>query len=356
MYRARAMYNPVHVLSRKSTRQHRNVFIWCTESHSLALGWHVDKDSPITVSTAYRWITDAVLSQARSHTWEEAETYTLFPVEVRPSMVLTYSVHKNGAGLSRESQDIIAPGDYGLYTIGTGDPALYFFFHPVQPFSIMEEVVKENSPLLSVKASLTPRIIQQALDRDRQCIFSGVVPSCDFDALVATWVFPPFMGYKLSRDPWLESKYYQDPDACDLSELTVVENIVSGRKDIVTLFWENKLGIDVEDHYRIILFEGSESLNNGTPLKSHLTLLDGPYRPSDRFLRLHFSRCLAVSVCRGDVMEDYKEQEIENFMEELGVYDGEINTGDPRWSTPLGSHVHAYLIRQKMTDYEMTNI
>ena len=66
-------------------------------------------------------------------------------------MVLTYSVHKNGAGLSRESQDNIAPGDYGLYTISTGDPALYFFFHPVQPFSIMEEVVKENSPLLSVK-------------------------------------------------------------------------------------------------------------------------------------------------------------------------------------------------------------
>jgi hypothetical protein len=24
-----AMYKPVHVLSRKSTRQHRNVFIWC---------------------------------------------------------------------------------------------------------------------------------------------------------------------------------------------------------------------------------------------------------------------------------------------------------------------------------------
>ncbi|KAM6489284.1 hypothetical protein JOM56_015185, partial [Amanita muscaria] len=136
----------------------------------------------------------------------------------------------------------------------------------------------------------------------------------------------------------------------DLSELMVVENIVSGLKDIVTLFWENKLGIDVKDHYRIILFEGSESLNSGAPLKSHLTLIDGPYRPRDRFLRLHFSRCLAVSVCRGDVMEDYKEQEIENFMEELGVYDGEINTGDPRWSTPLGSHVHAYLIRQKMAE------
>jgi len=32
--------------------------------------------------------------------------------------VLTYSVHKDGAALSRESQDIIAPGDYGVYTIG----------------------------------------------------------------------------------------------------------------------------------------------------------------------------------------------------------------------------------------------
>ena len=26
----------------------------------------------------------------------------------------------------------------------------------------------------------------------------------------------------------------------------MVENVVSGRKDIVTLFWENKLGVDVE--------------------------------------------------------------------------------------------------------------
>ncbi|KAF8525469.1 hypothetical protein BU17DRAFT_62622 [Hysterangium stoloniferum] len=219
----------------------------------------------------------------------------------------------------------------------------------------MEEVVEENSPSLSAKASLTAPIIQQALDRDRQCIFSGVVPSCGSDALVATWVFPPCLGHKA------KSKYYKDADACDLSDLMVVENVVSGRKDIVTLFWENKLGVDVEDDYRIILFEVSESLNSGVPLKSHIILIDGLYRPSDRFLRLHFQECLAVSVCRGDVMEDYHEQEIENFMEELGIYNGEIDTGDTRWSTPLGSHVHAYLIRQKMAERstvgsDMTNI
>ena len=49
-------------------------------------------------------------------------------------------------------------------------------------------------------------------------------------------------------------------------------------------------------------------------------------------------------------LEDYREQEIETFMEELGVYDNEIDPDDQRWSTPLGSHVHAYLIRQKMAE------
>jgi len=264
--------------------------------------------------------------------------------------VLTYTVDKNGAGLSRESQDIIAPGDYGIYTIG--DPSLYF--RPIPPFSMMEEIMEENSPLMSVKASLTPPLIQQALNRDRQCIFSGVMPSGESDGLVATWVFPPFM--ELSDDQWLENNYYQDPDACDLSELMVVENVVSGRKDIITLFWENKLGVDVEDHYRIIVFEGSESFKSGTPLKTHLTLVDGPHRPSDRFLRLHFRRCLVVSVCRGDVLEDYREWEIDRFKAKLGVYDNEINPDDPGWSTPLGAHVHAYLIRQKIAKYDMIDV
>lgn len=52
-------------------------------------------------------------------------------------------------------------------------------------------------------------------------------------------------------------------------------------------------------------------------------------------------------------MEDYGDQEIEIFMEELGVYDNEINHSDPRWSTPLGSHVHAYLVRQKIADNDL---
>ena len=34
-------------------------------------------------------------------------------------------------------------------------------------------------------------------------------------------------------------------------------------------------------------------------------------------------------------------------MEELGAYDDEMDTTDPRWMTPLGIEVYAYLIMQK---------
>jgi hypothetical protein len=99
---------------------------------------------------------------------------------------------------------------------------------------------------------LTPPLIQQVLDRDRQCIFSGFVPSRDFDGLATTWIFPPFLGYKKmsNNDIWQRKIIHQDPD---LSEFIVVENVVSGRKDIVTLFWENKLDVDVE--VRILSFK-----------------------------------------------------------------------------------------------------
>jgi hypothetical protein len=145
----------------------------------------------------------------------------------------------------------------------------------------------------------------------------------------------------------------------------VAKNIISGRKDIITLFWENKLGVDVEvcysffhivcsgihdalqHDYCIYVFEGSESLS-GPPLKSHLTLSDGPYRPSDRFLHLHFQQCLAISVCGSNILRDYGDQEIEGFMDELGVYNNEIDPSDSRWLTLLGVHVNAYLIRQKL--------
>ena len=51
---------------------------------------------------------------------------------------------------------------------------------------------------------------------------------------------------QLSDDPMLEWTYRDNPDTIDFSEFMVVTNVVSGRNDIIALFWENKLGVDVD--------------------------------------------------------------------------------------------------------------
>ena len=50
----------------------------------------------------------------------------------------------------------------------------------------------------------------------------------------------------MSDDPWLEWTYRDKPDTIDISEFMVITNVVSGRNDIITLLWENKLGVDVD--------------------------------------------------------------------------------------------------------------
>jgi hypothetical protein len=71
----------------------------------------------------YRWVTTAV--QIRYPRWEATKSYALFPVAVQPSEVLTYSVQRNGPALSRDSQEMIAPGDYEIYDIGTQFYSMY---------------------------------------------------------------------------------------------------------------------------------------------------------------------------------------------------------------------------------------
>ena len=108
----RIMYAPAHTLSKKSARQQRNVFIWCSRLNKIAMGWRVDTDSPTSITTAYRWITTLDDPDFTP------EPIALFPVVVRPSNVLTYAIKRNGSALSRGSEENIAPGDYGIYNKG----------------------------------------------------------------------------------------------------------------------------------------------------------------------------------------------------------------------------------------------
>jgi len=65
---------------------------------------------------------------------------------------------------------------------------------------------------------------------------------------------------------------------------------------------------------------------------------------------LHFERCLAVSAFGGGIESDYTGEEIHGFMKELGAFVNEIDSTNPRWSTPLGIEVYAYLIIQRMAE------
>lgn len=55
------------------------------------------------------------LSLAASFWITTPESFALFPVVVLPSGVLTYVIQRNDFSLSREFQENIVPGDYGIY-------------------------------------------------------------------------------------------------------------------------------------------------------------------------------------------------------------------------------------------------
>ena len=132
----------------------------------------------------------------------------------------------------------------------------------------------------------------------------------------------------------MHEPYLIDVDVCVHVTLTILH--------FLTLF---------QDNYRIVIFEGTDRLNGAT-LKSHATFVDGHGhdRPSDRYLSKHFKQCLSVSACRGHPTKDYEDEEIKNFMKELRVHDDDIDTTDPRWTTPLGIEVNAYLVMRKMAE------
>ena len=46
------------------------------------------------------------------------QPFALFPVVIQPAGVFTYVIKQSGSALSRESEDNIAPGDYGIYNEG----------------------------------------------------------------------------------------------------------------------------------------------------------------------------------------------------------------------------------------------
>jgi hypothetical protein len=128
-----------HILSERSKRQCRNVFIWCSNKITIGreseflhcqittyyiLGFRTDDQLGHTISTLYRWIDTIISSQAMPRL--EIGGYSIHRVDITPSpaYVFQYIVTSMGDALDRESQDPILVGDYGIFT--NGEPLMIF--------------------------------------------------------------------------------------------------------------------------------------------------------------------------------------------------------------------------------------
>ncbi|KII83797.1 hypothetical protein PLICRDRAFT_442206 [Plicaturopsis crispa FD-325 SS-3] len=157
--------------------------------------------------------------------------------------------------------------------------------------------------------------------------------------LAATWIFPPNLSQTVTLGPG-----YQDwpPDNRDFAFYSSGQNYLLLRKELVDLFQGNKFGIDVDDGYRIVAFEPLDGLR----LPSHLSLpADTSARPSERLLRDHFYRCLYHNLRGGNISDNYPPEDVQEYMESLGVFDDEMDMNDPRWQTELGKAIWAALMR-----------
>jgi len=134
-----------------------------------------------------------------------------------------------------------------------------------------------------------------------------------------------FSVHRTYDDVYLEIKYQTSPDTCDLSDFIVAANALSGRNSRSCCPLLGKRA-----WCRCRRQVPSHSLWNHKLRKSDQPPLRRPlshHRHSDQFLHLHFQCYIAASAC-GDVGDDYYEQEIGDFMEEPGVYNGEMDTTD----------------------------
>jgi hypothetical protein len=78
-------------------------------------------------------------------------------------------------------------------------------------------------------------------------------------------------------------------------------------------------------------------------LRTHLAVSDHPDHPGDEYLRAHFLWCLVINLIDGDVKFDYQQEEVPNFLNEMGDHIEDIDKTDDRWKTPLGVRVHEWL-------------
>ncbi len=85
-------------------------------------------------------------------------------------------------------------------------------------------------------------------------------------------------------------------------------------------------------------------------LPSHVTLPENIPEISVKLLKCHFSRCLRVHFCGGDIWEEHNRHEVLMLMEYLSGNDEDdpAPLEDPRWETEIGQEIFETIMYGKM--------
>lgn len=293
----------------------------------MKLGMNLDKHPYLTNAMLYRWL-DILCAHA---TKESLPPYIIIPIKVTktPILILHYTAEVSGQALPHDDSKP-KPGDYTAVELGdlpddilspeydVDSAPMLAYLDEMQPGPDDPDI---DSPWVSYKKK-PPGFQQTVLQRDKRCFLTGIgLEEADSDGLVlgATWIYPPNIAFELHLDPWT-AKF-------DPKKYTGVDNGIVLRRDLVHAFESNSISVDVDDNYRIIIFD---ELALGESAAAILPKLQTHARPpsgfrssfSEHLLRQHFKRSLHVHFGGGDIRAQYDDVQILTLLDELGVGHG----------------------------------
>ncbi|PPQ69453.1 hypothetical protein CVT26_002863 [Gymnopilus dilepis] len=350
--KAPAQQGRVHLLSKKSQRLGRDTFFFRPSPYGYLLGGLNQTLTRATCATLNRW---AVLLDP------PCPPFDLRPVALKKCAILRYYPELVGPAIPPNSTALIEPGDYIIEERVPEDRNPFDFANITSPFiafasnleSFAEIKAAAEAPNSDLKEFLhwydfPAGFEDMILARDsHKCMTTGSTES-----LEVTWIFPPAWANAFAK------KSYAD----NHQGLVVPSNAMLMQADLISAFHDNAFGIDVDDNYRIVVFQyagrSKDALSpfcNKPAYLCHVPVCDA----MQVFLREHFRRCILVKFRGGDILEDYPSEVILGTMEALCIgpdyYPDEVAPlNDPLWSTPLGREIFEDYMKTTIVPTSMT--
>ncbi|KAH9834614.1 uncharacterized protein C8Q71DRAFT_150500 [Rhodofomes roseus] len=212
-----------------------------------------------------------------------------------------YHIHSEETMISSA---VLIPGNYGCYYLPgkeLQDVCSRSLLHSFRTTMSMDARKKryENAERQTAAATgcLKRYIIPDELlaeassrDADGNCVFMGYTDKNSQYTAKFDWIFPPGMARFRTHGPQLLTT----------EEFSSSQNLMMARTDIYRLWHSNAFSVDVDDDYRICVFDKS-AINQGLPSRIDPVLNSA----AERFLREHFRFTLSVSWGGGDANEEH---------------------------------------------------